>query len=62
MSGLLDIAAIRASQPISAIIGNSVKLRRAGREFVACCPFHNERSASFTVNDDKGFAHCFGCG
>jgi DNA primase len=62
MSGLLDIAAIRASQPISAIIGNSVKLRKAGREFVACCPFHNERSASFTVNDDKGFAHCFGCG
>ena len=39
----------------------SVKLIRAGREWKACCPFHNEKTPSFTVNDDKGFYHCFGC-
>ncbi|MBW8783875.1 MAG: DNA primase, partial [Novosphingobium sp.] len=33
-----------------------------GHEFKACCPFHNEKTPSFTVNDDKGFYHCFGCG
>jgi DNA primase len=62
MSALLDIPAIRASRPISSVIGASIKLRKEGREYLACCPFHSERSASFTVNDDKGFAHCFGCG
>src|SRR4051812_18541166 len=40
----------------------TVKLIRAGREWKACCPFHNEKTPSFTVNDDKGFYHCFGCG
>ena len=40
----------------------SVKLIRAGREWKACCPFHNEKTPSFTVNDDKHFYHCFGCG
>jgi DNA primase len=39
-----------------------VKLVRAGREWKGCCPFHNEKSPSFYVNDDKGFYHCFGCG
>ncbi|WP_235537461.1 DNA primase [Sphingomonas sp. Root1294] len=43
-------------------MGKSVKLTKAGREFKACCPFHNEKSPSFYVNDDKGFYHCFGCG
>ena len=45
-----------------AVIAPSVKLIRAGREWKACCPFHNEKTPSFTVNDDKGFYHCFGCG
>ena len=44
------------------MITPSVKLIRAGREWKACCPFHNEKTPSFTVNDDKGFYHCFGCG
>ena len=35
---------------------------RAGREFKGCCPFHNEKTPSFYVNDDKQFYHCFGCG
>ncbi|MDB5682539.1 MAG: primase [Sphingomonas bacterium] len=47
---------------LSGLIGKSVKLQRAGREWKACCPFHNEKTPSFTINDDKGFYHCFGCG
>ncbi|TKD50794.1 DNA primase [Sphingomonas baiyangensis] len=53
---------LRARTTLSALVGRSVKLQRAGREFKACCPFHNEKSPSFYVNDDKGFYHCFGCG
>src|SRR5215212_5600450 len=53
---------LRARTMLSAVIAPSVKLLRAGREWKACCPFHNEKTPSFTVNDDKGFYHCFGCG
>jgi DNA primase len=53
---------LRARTMLSAIIAPTVKLIRAGREWKACCPFHNEKTPSFTVNDDKGFYHCFGCG
>src|SRR5690242_10760546 len=53
---------LRARTALSSLIGKSVKLQRAGREWRACCPFHNEKSPSFYVNDDKGFYHCFGCG
>lgn len=60
MSGV-DFAALKALK-LSAVIGQSIKLRRAGREWTGLCPFHGERTPSFTVNDDKGFAHCFGCG
>lgn len=53
---------IRARLPLSEIAGKRVRLTRAGREFKACCPFHKEKTASFTINDQKGFYHCFGCG
>ena len=53
---------LRARTLLSSVIGPSVKLIRAGREWKACCPFHNEKTPSFTVNDEKGFYHCFGCG
>ena len=53
---------LRARTVLSALIGRSVKITRAGREWKACCPFHNEKTPSFTINDDKGFYHCFGCG
>jgi DNA primase len=53
---------LRARTVLSAVIAPTVKLLRAGREWKACCPFHNEKTPSFTVNDDKGFYHCFGCG
>ncbi|WP_278983246.1 DNA primase [Sphingobium yanoikuyae] len=53
---------IRARTTLSALVGKSIKLDKAGKEHKACCPFHGEKTASFTVNDDKGFYHCFGCG
>jgi DNA primase len=53
---------LRARTLLSAVISPSVKLTRAGREWKACCPFHNEKTPSFTINDEKGFYHCFGCG
>ena len=53
---------LRARTLLSALVGKTVKLTRAGREWRACCPFHDEKSASFTVSDEKGFYHCFGCG
>jgi DNA primase len=53
---------LRQRTLLSALVGRTVKLQRAGREFRACCPFHNEKSPSFYVNDEKGFYHCFGCG
>jgi DNA primase len=53
---------LRTRVTLSALIGRSTRLTKAGREFKACCPFHNEKSPSFTVNDEKGFYHCFGCG
>ncbi len=53
---------LRARTSLSAVIGRTTRLTKAGHEFKACCPFHNEKSPSFTVNDAKGFYHCFGCG
>ncbi|WP_085900031.1 DNA primase [Kiloniella majae] len=53
---------LRARVPVSGVVGRKVKLTKRGREFSGLCPFHNEKSPSFTVNDDKGFYHCFGCG
>ena len=53
---------LRTRITLSGVISRSIRLQKAGREFKACCPFHNEKSPSFTVNDEKGFYHCFGCG
>ena len=53
---------IRARVPLSDVIGRRVRLVRKGREHLGLCPFHNEKTPSFTVSDDKGFFHCFGCG
>ena len=53
---------LRAKISIVDVVGSKVKLVRKGREYQACCPFHNEKTPSFTVNEAKGFYHCFGCG
>ncbi len=53
---------LRAKISIVDVVGSKVKLVRKGREYQACCPFHSEKTPSFTVNEAKGFYHCFGCG
>lgn len=53
---------LRARILTSDVVGKRVKLTRKGREHQGLCPFHNEKTPSFTVNDQKGFYHCFGCG
>lgn len=53
---------LRNRLTLSEIIGQRIKVIRAGRESKACCPFHHEKTPSFTINDDKQFYHCFGCG
>ncbi|QDM39885.1 DNA primase [Altererythrobacter sp. TH136] len=53
---------LRARITLSTVVMRTTKLQRAGREWKACCPFHDEKSPSFYVNDAKGFYHCFGCG
>ena len=53
---------LRSRVSLSGLIGRTTRVTKAGREFKACCPFHNEKTASFTINDEKGFYHCFGCG
>ena len=44
------------------VIDSRVPLKKAGKDYKACCPFHEEKTASFTVSADKQFFHCFGCG
>jgi DNA primase len=59
--GFLD--ELRARLSLSDVVGRKVSLkRRSGAEYAGLCPFHNEKTPSFTVNDKKGFYHCFGCG
>ena len=53
---------IRARLSLADVIGRKVKLVKKGREHSGLCPFHNEKTPSFTVSEDKGFYHCFGCG
>src|SRR3990167_5383528 len=44
------------------VIDARVPLKKGGRDYMACCPFHNEKSPSFSVSQTKQFYHCFGCG
>ena len=53
---------IRNRVSLASVVSRSVKLVRRGREYVGLCPFHNEKTPSFTVVEDKAFYHCFGCG
>jgi len=65
LSGLIPqdfIDDLIARADIVEVVGRRVQLRKAGREFKACCPFHDEKTPSFTVSPGKGFYHCFGCG
>ncbi len=65
MSGLIPqhfIDDLIARADIIEVIGKRIQLKKAGREFKANCPFHDEKTPSFTVSPAKGFYHCFGCG
>lgn len=44
------------------VISKNLKVKKSGSNYFACCPFHNEKSASFSINSNKQFFHCFGCG
>src|SRR5580700_694444 len=56
-----DVAEVRARTDIAALIGEHTALKRVGRRFVGLCPFHGERTASFSVNAEEGLYYCFGC-
>ncbi len=65
MSGRIPrafIDEIIARTDIVEVIGSRIPLKKAGREWKACCPFHGEKTPSFTVSQQKQFYHCFGCG
>lgn len=53
---------LRSRLSVADVVAEKVKLTRKGREYLGLCPFHNEKTPSFTVNEAKGFYHCFGCG
>ncbi len=57
-----DKERVRQSTDMAALVGETVVLRQRGSEFWGCCPFHNEKSASFHFNPATGFWKCFGCG
>ena len=50
---------IKLRLKVSQVVGKSVKLKKRGKEFIGLSPFSNEKTPSFTVNDEKGFYHCF---
>ncbi len=56
------IEEVRERCSIVSIVSGYVSLKKAGNNYVGLCPFHNEKTPSFTVNEDKGIFHCFGCG
>lgn len=53
---------LRSRLSLAEVVGEKVKLTRKGREFMGLCPFHHEKTPSFTVSEEKEFYHCFGCG
>ena len=56
-----DVAAVRAASDIVAIVSQYTQLRKVGRRFVGVCPFHSEKTPSFSVNAEEGLYYCFGC-
>src|SRR5215467_6568544 len=56
------LAELRSAADIVQVVGEHTRLKKAGRSWKGLCPFHNERTPSFTVDREKGLYHCFGCG
>ncbi|MGH3665842.1 MAG: DNA primase, partial [Egibacteraceae bacterium] len=57
-----DIQALRERADIAVVVGDYTSLKRSGAKLKALCPFHSEKTPSFTVDAQKGYYHCFGCG
>lgn len=57
-----NLSDIKHNHNIVDVISQYLSLKKQGKEYVACCPFHGEKTPSFTVNESKQFYHCFGCG
>lgn len=55
------IVRLRSESDIVSIVSDYVALKKKGKNYWGCCPFHNEKTPSFTVTPDKGFFYCFGC-
>ncbi len=60
--GAISLEEFKARLPLIEIVARHVRLTRRGREHLGLCPFHQEKTPSFTVSEAKGFYHCFGCG
>jgi len=58
----IDTHQLKQQSDIVSVIDSFWPLKKQGKEYIACCPFHNEKTPSFTVNQDKQFYYCFGCG
>src|SRR5688572_2678631 len=56
------LAELRAASDIVEVVSEHTRLKKSGRSWKGLCPFHNERTPSFTVDREKGLYHCFGCG
>src|SRR5579875_512504 len=56
-----DVARVRAATDLAALVGEHTALRRVGRRLIGLCPFHSERTPSFSVNAEQGLYYCFGC-
>ena len=56
------IEQIKDANDIVSVVSEHVTLKKKGKNYWGCCPFHNEKTPSFTVSPEKKIAHCFGCG
>lgn len=56
------ITEIREAASILEVISDFVTVKKSGKNYLGCCPFHSEKTPSFTVNEEHGIFHCFGCG
>lgn len=61
MSNINIVDQIKSKITLSSLVAKNVKLERKGNKYVGLCPFHQEKTSSFTIDDDKGLYHCFGC-